>query len=237
MSKRRIKDMELGEMFVCSKHHVETPLTPRMKREQTRICDACHKICHRAIEAQARKKARDLRPLPDDGSGVLGEEWRSIPEHVGYEASNFGRIRSARHYDSIGRLMLPRVLAPYRGRLGYFTVTLSVNGKTTNGLAVHRLIASAFLGAPQKGFHVAHWDGNPSNNHIQNLRYATPSENNLDKHRHGTAVRGKKLNPDLVQQARNDMAQGMQLSVCARKYGITSTTMYKIRDRLLWRFV
>ena len=50
-----------------------------------------------------------------------------------------------------------------------------------------RLVLTAFVGPPPTDKHeAAHWDGNPDNNKLSNLRWATGTENNLDKHRHGT---------------------------------------------------
>jgi hypothetical protein len=68
---------------------------------------------------------------------------------------------------------------------GYPRLNLSMNGKT-GVFHVHRLVALTFIGPPPKGRpQVAHWDGNPKNNALSNLRYASASENTLDKVRHG----------------------------------------------------
>ena len=43
---------------------------------------------------------------------------------------------------------------------------------------VHRLVAGTFIGQPESAnMHVNHKDGNPRNNRLSNLEYATPSEN------------------------------------------------------------
>ena len=51
---------------------------------------------------------------------------------------------------------------------------------------VHSLVAEAFIGARPEGMEICHSDGDPTNNHLDNLRYGTPSDNTLDKVRHGT---------------------------------------------------
>lgn len=59
---------------------------------------------------------------------------------------------------------------------GHQTVALTVNGKSKS-VAVHILVARAFLGQRPEGFHIDHIDRDPSNNRLSNLRYATQSEN------------------------------------------------------------
>lgn len=50
---------------------------------------------------------------------------------------------------------------------------------------VHRLVARAFLGPCPPGQEVCHWDGDPANNRIDNLRYDTRASNSTDTVRHG----------------------------------------------------
>jgi hypothetical protein len=60
------------------------------------------------------------------------------------------------------------------------------------GLKVHRLVASTFIPNPNGHPWVAHNDGNPANNRVENLRWDSISANHLDKRRHGTAQAGEK---------------------------------------------
>lgn len=59
---------------------------------------------------------------------------------------------------------------------GYMTVKLKINGLKV--MRVHRLVALAFIPNPDNKPCIDHIDGNPFNNHVDNLRWVTHSENN-----------------------------------------------------------
>lgn len=67
---------------------------------------------------------------------------------------------------------------PYlNSKNGYFYVDLWKNNKSRK-MAVHRLIAVAFIPNPENKPTVDHIDGNRQNNSLDNLRWATFSEQN-----------------------------------------------------------
>ncbi len=114
---------------------------------------------------KAKRAPRDDSPLPD-------EEWRKIWTKTGdtIEVSSLGRVRR-------------RTTITY-GCLndGYKYVS--------NNLAVHRLVASAFIPNPEDKPLVNHIDGNRSNNVVPNLEWVTHSENSV--HARDTGLRSKK---------------------------------------------
>ena len=118
-------------------------------------------------------------------------DWRPIPGWEGYyEVSSAGQVRSVRRCitNALGQVRwLPsRMLAPQpHSTKGYLHVNPARGGKAVSK-SLHALVALAFLGPRPDGFQVAHNDGDPRNNAADNLRYATPSENEMDKWRHGT---------------------------------------------------
>lgn len=61
-------------------------------------------------------------------------------------------------------------------RNGYKVVCLSNNGKQKT-IYVHRLVANAYFGAPEKGMQINHIDGNKHNNDVSNLEYVTAQYN------------------------------------------------------------
>lgn len=60
--------------------------------------------------------------------------------------------------------------------LGYHKVSLNL-GAGQKSYAVHRLVAKLFVDRPADKYFVDHIDRDPSNNHYENLRWVTNSEN------------------------------------------------------------
>jgi hypothetical protein len=110
------------------------------------------------------------------------ETFKDIPGLVGfYQASNLGRIRS------VDRIVLQRnnstqkkkgkILSPATSYLGYSICALSIENKLKS-YPVHRLVALAFLGLPDKNNkEINHKDGIKSNNCIDNLEWSNRIKN------------------------------------------------------------
>ena len=118
------------------------------------------------------------------------EEWRPIPSHEGYyEASDQGRIRSIDRAVPAkdGRTINFRgvVLNPRLTREGRLQVVLSRPGHRPRTATVHRLVLEAFVGPCPPGMECCHWDDNPLNNRLDNLRWDTHSANQHDRVRNG----------------------------------------------------
>ncbi len=58
----------------------------------------------------------------------------------------------------------------------YRSTTIQIDGKQRH-LYVHRLVAKAFIPNPHNKPQINHKDGDPSNNHVSNIEWCTPSEN------------------------------------------------------------
>ena len=107
------------------------------------------------------------------------EEWRTIAGFPEYEVSNYGRVISYK-----GRS--PRMIRPEVSKLGYWRFHLYRRG-ADHPKCAHRLVVEAFIGPSPKGKDfVLHWDGNPQNNHVSNLRWGDARDNFDDAMRHGT---------------------------------------------------
>lgn len=116
---------------------------------------------------------------------ILGEWymeiWKNIKGYEGcYQVSNMGRIKSLSRKVWNGKTYFwtsERILRPGIDRDGYLLVNLSKNGKAKTE-KVHRLVAKTFIPNPENKEAVNHIDEDPSNNKLENLEWATVSENN-----------------------------------------------------------
>lgn len=106
------------------------------------------------------------------------EEWKKIDNFPNYEISNFGNVRNIKRNKEISAIY---------DKNGYKKVHLFNNGKDKM-LFVHRLVAKAFIPNPENKPTVNHIDGNTSNSNINNLEWATFSEQQL----HSIYVLGNK---------------------------------------------
>ena len=96
------------------------------------------------------------------------EIWKDVPGYIGlYKVSNYGRVKSVNK-----QLVLKTCGSGNR----YKTVALCNGMRKT--FRVHRLVAAAFIPNPENKPCIDHIDGNPFNNHVDNLRWVTHSENN-----------------------------------------------------------
>ena len=93
------------------------------------------------------------------------EEWRDIPGYSKYQVSNLGNIRRD------GKVLKKRI-----NRGGYEHVSLSVSGVATNK-RVHRLVACTFIPNLENRGDVDHFNGKRNDNRVENLKWATRSEN------------------------------------------------------------
>jgi hypothetical protein len=96
------------------------------------------------------------------------EIWIKIKNHEQYSISNYGRIK---HNDK--NILVKGMI--YRG---YNIVYMcNLHNKTNNRYYVHRLVAEAFIKKNANCTEVDHIDTDPLNNHVNNLRWCTHSEN------------------------------------------------------------
>ena len=177
------------------------------------------------------------------------EEWRPVAGYERkYEVSSHGRARSL--YGRKRPLGTPRILKPWLAT-GYPAVSLSVAGKAVK-FRVHTLVLTAFVGARPAGRECAHRDGDRTNNHLSNLRWATFSENYEDARRHGrnyagdrhksrnvpgshrgTGNPGSVLTPDCVREIRRQRHIVSQRALAA-KFGVTRQTVSDVQLRRSW---
>ena len=105
-------------------------------------------------------------------------EWISVDGFPRYEVNEKGEIRNV----TTGKLLKQSV-----SKSGYCIVDLWCDGGKKS-VRVHRIVAAAFLPNPVSKSDVNHINGVKTDNHVQNLDWATRSENLYHKCR----VLGKK---------------------------------------------
>lgn len=165
----------------------------------------------------------------------LHEEWRPVTEpdfSSIYVVSNFGRVK--RICDGFGKAATHgwknRVLNGTTTRLGYVRVEF-LKPDFRRVFYVHRLVATAFLGQCPDNMECCHNDGNPANNRITNLRWATRKENQLDRRGHGKVAYSpnkRKLSDQQVHEIRNHRLVGLSCHKIASMFGVGPSTVSRI---------
>lgn len=183
---------------------------------------------------------------------MIEEEWRPVIGQVGaYEVSSFGRVRSVdrimkrKHWDRYSATMMV-VDYQYRGHLlrpgprtsGHLSVAL---GRAGGSRDVHVLVLEAFIGPCPDGHEGCHWDDNPANNAIGNLRWGTRSSNLHDAVRNGKRQVGDrhrfaKLKNSDIPKIRA-MLGSISYAEIGRRYGVNEATIRQIKDGRAWRTV
>lgn len=158
------------------------------------------------------------------------ETWKLIAKYPDYEVSNTGLIRRA--FRGIKGAPVGKILKPRALNRGHLYVNLFKNKKATSEY-VHRIVALTFIGEPPLDKkQVAHWDGNPSNNHVSNLRWVNQSENEIDKKMHGRAnpkkISLRKIKPDTHNIIIKDFFELGSARKVALKHGVNHQSVMKV---------
>lgn len=139
----------------------------------------------------------------------MEEKWKDIEGYEDiYEVSSKGRVKTKEgkttYSDLHGkRTWKARVLKQKTDKDGYKRVTLWKN-KRGKDFLVHRLVATAFLSNPESKPTVNHIDGNPSNNYLNNIEWATYRENLLHAFKNGL---NKSPDPIILQNVNTNELQ------------------------------
>lgn len=107
----------------------------------------------------------------------MSEIWKDIKGFEGiYQVSNTGKVRSfprkVWNYTKPGR-----ILKPHDNGHSYLNVRLVKEGYEQKHAYIHRLVAEAFIPNPENKEQINHLDFDKSNNHVDNLKWATRTEN------------------------------------------------------------
>jgi len=172
---------------------------------------------------------------------TTSESWKTIEKFPDYAVSDLGRVkritpaRIGRRIEQPGRVLKPSI------NRGYTRVVLaSPNGiwKTCN---IHSLVLEAFVCPCPGGKECCHYDGDPGNNKLSNLRWGTSKENHADRKRHGKVAVGErhgrsKLKESQVRDIRKLSGIASQREI-AEAFGISPLQVGKIQRREMWKHV
>jgi len=160
---------------------------------------------------------------------------QEIPGFSGYFISRYGQVWSTRR----NRVTC---LSPMRHTYGYHVVNLYHDGER-HAQYVHRLVLLTFDRPSEEGEMCRHLDGDPSNNHIDNLKWGTSKENQLDRVRHGTDCRGSdhynaKLTEDQVFEIRCLCErEPLERGTISEAFSVSKELVTQIANGLIWTHV
>lgn len=177
----------------------------------------------------------------------MEEMWKGVFGYEGlYEVSSFGAVKSIGRNKSVGNnggiYNLGDILLKPRKSRGYNVVVLCKLGKTKNFL-VHRLVAGAFLENKDNKATVNHINGNKTDNRLENLEWATSSEQ--QRHALSTGLRDKtkgeksnlaKLKEEDIFEIRRLYKTGFyRMGNIAKKFNIAKNTVNSIVHSYTWK--
>lgn len=178
---------------------------------------------------------------------VDGVEVKTVPGFLDYAISRDGRVwsRPRRRLFSINnpekfRFYPGRWLVPCRDSDGYLGITLC-KGLIKYSRKIHRLVLETYVGPKLREQECRHLNGIKIDNELKNLRWGSPSENQLDRNKHGTGSQGE-LNPSVklteqdVRLIFNAYHDGAYSQVeLAEMFSISQGTINCIVHKRLWK--
>ena len=178
----------------------------------------------------------------------MQEEWKDIKDYEGfYQVSNKGRIKSVDREVKAGfgstRIVKGRIMKTDLSNSGYLRVCGCKENKKFK-IEVHRAVIEAFIPNPKNKPECNHKDGIKTNNHVDNLEWATRSENqrhafdnglkNIPK---GSNHHNTSLTEDDVRDIKKHLKDGLTQQTIADFYGVHSSTISNINTKKNWAHV
>lgn len=163
------------------------------------------------------------------------EFWKTIPGYEGlYKASTQGRVKSLDRestYNGITKNLKGKVLKTRKATQDRLYVDLHKDRKIKR-FYIHELVALTFISERPKGYDICHINGNNQDNRLENLRYDTRSQNQIDIYRQGKKHGLGKLSLKQVIEIRQLYATGEYTHYeLAKKYNVSKNTTQRVVKR------
>ena len=175
------------------------------------------------------------------------EEWKGLPDFIGYEVSSYGNLRTYLSANGKGGLRATaRPVTQYpTPKKEYLRVKLIGHDGKPVDMPVHQAVLFAFHGPrPTPEHDSCHGDGNARNNHWRNLRWDTKQANADDRVNHGTQVRGEAVGLSVltetqvleIRKALPHWKKGMGREF-AIKFGVGDSAIHSVKVGQTWKHV
>ena|ERR1035437_776423 len=157
-----------------------------------------------------------------------------------YSVSNLGNVMRTSPKRGHSILTTPRLIQAHDNTSGYPQICIGPSGERKS-VAIHRLVATAFIENSNNLPQVNHKDGNKRNNYVGNLEWTSHHENMCHAYSLGlmgnpsgeTARRAKLTNADIL-AIRSDTRKQYEI---AEAYGVCRTHINLIQNRKIWTHV
>lgn len=179
----------------------------------------------------------------------MNETWKDIPGYENiYQVSNIGRVKRLAYWHKVklhnvnNTFRQERILKISLNTSGYKQAYLC-NNYIGKSIAIHRLVASAFIENIDNKKQVNHKDGNKLNNNVNNLEWCTYHENLDHAIKHNLRAVGEKCgsaklkNSDVVEIRELYSSKKYTNKELAIIYGVADSTMSQVISRRYWNHI
>ena len=162
------------------------------------------------------------------------ETWKELQGYEDrYRISDHGRIWSKQKFKCMGERI---------SKTGYVNMSLRQKNSPAKQHTLHRLVAIAFIPNPENKPQVNHIDGDKQNNCVENLEWATCSEN--IKHAFKLGLRDSKgaknsqskLTKEDVLWMRENKGKVLQKDM-AKRFGVSSKYVSDVICGIYWKHI